>query len=257
MPYSCYSSSLRVIRGTGARRIDSGPNGRYSAPVTIPLTRYGLYEMIAATAICGALAAAGAVFVTPWLAAAPAALWLAVMAFFRDPPRRPDEPDAFLAPADGKVTDITPVGADGPLGADGVRIGVFMSVLDVHVNRCPFAAEVVDVAHHGGGHTDARRPEASERNESATILLTCRRGRDAYRVVVRQVAGLIARRIVTDLVPRQRLAAGERIGMVKFGSRVELMVPAGAVGQVAVSVGQTVRAGRTVLIRPPGREKRP
>ena len=213
--------------------------------------------MIAATGLCGALALTAGAMVTPLLAAAPAAVWLAVMAFFRDPPRRPAEADAFLSPADGKVTDITPVGTDGLLGADGVRIGVLMSVLDVHVNRCPFAAEVVDVTHHGGGHADARKPEAAERNESATILLTCRRGRDAYRVVVRQVAGLIARRIVTDLRPKQRLTAGERIGMVKFGSRVELMVPAGAVGEVAVTVGQTVRAGRTVLIRPPGQEKRP
>jgi len=115
----------------------------------------------------------------------------------------------------------------------------------VHVNRCPEAATVVRVEHCDGAFLDARRAEAAERNESATILMTARGG---HPLVVRQVAGRIARRIVTDLSEGQSLARGQRVGMIKFGSRVELMVPRDLVGRVCVSVGQRVLAGRTVLV---------
>ena len=112
-----------------------------------------------------------------------------------------------------------------------MKIGVFMSVFDVHVNRSPAAARVESVTYRPGGFLDARDPAAGERNESATIRLVCRRGRESHPVVVRQVAGLIARRIVTDVKIGQDLAAGQRIGMIKFGSRVELIAPSGAGGR--------------------------
>ncbi len=222
----------------------------------IPLTRYGLREMLTATAVLGALAGVGAVLFWP-AAILPAALWVYVVLFFRDPQRHPEDPQAFCAPADGKVVDVTPVGSEGPLGREGVRIGIFMNLLDVHVNRSPCAGEVTKIEHHGGGHVDARRPAAAERNEAATILLAVRRGGESFPVAVRQVAGLIARRIVTDLRVGQRLSAADRIGMVKFGSRVELMVPIEQVGRLAVRAGQTVRAGRTALVHPPQRQERP
>ncbi len=182
----------------------------------------------------------------------PAAAWVYVLCFFRDPQRKPDEDSAFISPADGRVADITPVGDESPLGTDGVRIGIFMSIFNVHVNRSPCAGSVAKIEHNPGGYADARKPEAAERNESATVRLSARSGDgQTFPVVIRQIAGLIARRIVTDLRIGQEVAAAQRIGMIKFGSRVETMIPHGMIGEIAVKVGQAVRAGRTVLVRPP------
>ena len=222
----------------------------------IPLTRYGLREILIATGTFGVLTAAGVM--TFWPAAIlPAAAWAYVLLFFRDPDRRAAEPDSFLSPADGKVVDISPVGPESALEAAGLRIGIFMGLLDVHVNRSPCSGRVAQIARHDGGYVDARRPGASETNESATVLLAHSRAGRTFTVAVRQIAGLIARRIVTDLRLGQELAAGQRIGMVKFGSRVELILPEALVGEVAVKVGQTVRAGRSVLVRPPRQEDLP
>jgi len=222
----------------------------------IPLTKYGRRELVGATVVLGVLTAAGVL--TFWPAALlPGALWLYVVAFFRDPDRTPEAGGGFLSPADGTVADVTPVGPEGPLGVESVRIGVFMSIFNVHVNRSPCAGRVTKVAHHDGGFVDARRPEASDRNESATVWLDGEVDGRAVPVVVRQIAGLIARRIVTDVEPGRELRRGERIGMVKFGSRVELIVPAEWAGRVAVEPGQRVRAGRTVLVGGPVEETPP
>lgn len=221
--------------------------------MTIPLTKYGLREILLASAACAA--AAGICLLTwPPLALLPAVVWAAVLAFFRDGPRQA-EGEGFLAVADGTVTDITPVGPEGPLGCKGIRVGVFMSVASVHVNRAPCQASVVKVEHCGGGYVDVRRQDAWDTNESSTIYLTVRGGGRDYPVLVRQIAGLIARRIVTDLVPGQSLHRGQRIGMIKFGSRGELIVPEKLAGAVAVRVGQQVYAGQSVLIRPRAQEK--
>jgi len=222
----------------------------------IPLTHYGQRELVLGTLILGVLTAVGVVLFWP-AAALPAGLWVYLLVFFRDPRRQPEDEEGFLAPADGKVVDISPVGPDGPLGRDGLRIGIFMSLLDVHVNRSPCAGEVAKLEHHGGGFVDARRPEAAERNESTTIVLSCRRGEAAFPVAVRQIAGMIARRIVTDLRVGQQLAPAQRIGMVKFGSRVELIVPTEQAGRVAVATGSIVRAGQTTLVYPPPQQEQP
>ena len=217
----------------------------------IHLTRYGRRELAVATA-----AAACAAVVLGWLfwpaAAAPVALWAWVLWFFRDPPREvPDAGGLFVSPADGRVSDITPVGPESPLGLDGVRIGVFMNIFDVHVNRSPCDATVRRIEHCAGAFLDARKPAASERNESATVHMTHVHNGLEYPVVVRQVAGLVARRIVTDLSEGQDISRGRRIGMIKFGSRLEVLVPRGLVGRVCVSCGQRVRAGLTVLLTAP------
>ncbi len=214
----------------------------------IPLTRYGLREILFATVVFGVLTAVGGMLFLP-SALLPAAVWAYVLLFFRDPERRPAETCSFLAPADGKVVEISPAGAEDEVGESGVRIGIFMSLLDVHVNRSPCAASVARIAHHAGGYADARRPVASQNNESATIWLTHSRGGSSHTLAVRQIAGLIARRIVTDVRVGQQLAPGERIGMVKFGSRVELILPRELAGAVAVRLGQHVQAGRSVLVR--------
>ena len=223
--------------------------------MSIRLTKYGRRELITCTAAAG-LACALLVVLSIGISrlflvatALPVAFWLWVLWFFRDPDRPTPQGDGlFLSPADGHVADITQVGPDSPLGCEGVKIGVFMNILDVHVNRSPTSALVRRVVHRDGAFLNARDPCASERNESATIHMThTRDGRD-YPLVVRQVAGIIARRIITDLTGGQRLAAGERLGMIKFGSRVELLVPTPLAGRVCVQLGQKVRAGLTVLV---------
>jgi phosphatidylserine decarboxylase len=173
-----------------------------------------------------------------------------VLWFFRDPPRRcPDEPRALISPADGLVTDLTPIGADSALGRTGVRIGIFMNIFDVHVNRSPLEATVKRVEHRPGVLLDARDPAASDRNEAMSIYLSCRRGGQDWPLVVRQIAGKIARRIVTDVVPGQVVARGQRIGMIKFGSRVEVLLCDELAGEMRVAIGQRVKAGSTVLAR--------
>jgi phosphatidylserine decarboxylase len=220
------------------------------------LTRYGKRD-VAALSVAACLLCAGLVAVawavSWWVLAAtalPLAGWVWVVSFFRDPDREPPPGATLLSPADGRISDITPVGADSPLGREGVRIGVFMSIFDVHVNRSPCDATVVRVDYRKGAFLDARRPEAAERNEAATIVLLRREGEPP--LVVRQVAGLIARRIVTDVRPGERVARGRRIGMIKFSSRLELLVPKETLGNVLVDIGQTVRAGETPLAAPAG-----
>lgn len=218
-------------------------------------TRYGRRELAAATAgaaaVCALAAAAG--WRWSWwvlLAAGPVmVVWGWVLWFFRDPERRaPAGAGLFVSPADGRVADITPVAADGLLGCEGVRVGIFMDIFNVHVNRCPESARVESVVHHAGAFLDVRHPDAPERNESVTIHLRCRWGGRELPVVVRQIAGLVARRIVTDLVAGQELDRGQRIGMIKFGSRLELWAPPQLAERVCVKVGDRVRAGETVLL---------
>jgi phosphatidylserine decarboxylase len=223
--------------------------------MALKLTPYGRREVAIAAAVVTALCALViwcAVAVCPYAAAllvVPLGLWGLVVWFFRDPEREvPREPGVLLSPADGRVSDVTNVGAESPLGCEGVRIGVFMSVLDVHVNRAPCDGHVCRIERRKGAFLDARAPAAQERNESVTIHLRCVHDNREHVILVRQVAGLIARRIVTDLREGQELARGQRIGMIKFGSRLELWAPRELVGEVRVRVGDKVRAGLSVLI---------
>ncbi|MCJ7543052.1 MAG: phosphatidylserine decarboxylase [Phycisphaerae bacterium] len=212
------------------------------------ITKYGRREIALATVLAGAVAAAMGWLFAPAVVV-PVAAWLAVLWFFRDPNRTaPAEDNVFVSPADGRVSDVTQVGSDSDLGRPGVRIGVFMSVFDVHVNRSPCAGRVESVTYCPGRFLDARDPAAGDQNESATIRLLCQRDGATHPVIVRQVAGLIARRIVTDVKIGQDLATGQRLGMIKFGSRVELIAPVELAGEVRVGPGQKVRAGQTVLL---------
>lgn len=227
----------------------------------IPIAHHGRKEVLLATLValvCCALIGWGACALSGWFAlllVVPLPVWAWVVWFFRDPERTPAAdagPDAILCPADGRVADITPLGTDSPLGAAGVKIGIFMNVLDVHVNRMPCDATIDEVRHVPGTFLDARDPAATERNESATLTLTHTRDGVTHRVIVRQIAGLLARRIVTAVAPGDRLRRGERFGMIKFGSRVEVFLPGPLAGRVCVSVGTKVRAGCDVLARAAG-----
>lgn len=213
----------------------------------IPLTTYGAREIAVGGLLCVALALACLWLWAP-LAVVPAVAWLALLAFFRDPQRNPPSGhDLVLSPADGTVWDVQEAAPPGDfLPGRATRIGIFMSILNVHVNRSPARGTVRFVERHPGGHVDARDPEAAIRNENVLMGLQLDDGR---RLLVRQVAGLVARRVVCAAEQGQRLEAGQRFGMIKFGSRVELFLPLEHETNVTVCPGQSVRAGTDVVAR--------
>lgn len=176
-----------------------------------------------------------------WAAAAPCAVLAgAFLGFFRDPERTtPQEASALVAPADGKVMDIAPV--DDAWVGPAVRISIFLSPLDVHVNRSPMAGVVHDVEYERGRFLAAYRPDASEVNERSTLHLEG----DGARVTVRQIAGVLARRIVCRVRSGDTLERGERFGLIRFGSRTDLIAPRGT--EVRVAVGDRVWGGATIM----------
>jgi len=184
---------------------------------------------------------------SPWLwvpevALVLLAVWLLV--FFRDPVRMGPRGEQFvIAPADGKVVDIAVVEEPTYLAAQATRISIFMSVFDVHVNRYPATGAVELVRYHRGKFLHAASDKASLDNEQSSVGLRSVGG----PVLVRQIAGLIARRIVTDGKPGDRVHQGERLGMIRFGSRVDVFLPLAARAAVRVAVGERVRAGATLL----------
>jgi phosphatidylserine decarboxylase len=185
------------------------------------------------------------------LAVGMAALPLAVAAFFRDPDRRvdswPADPHEILAPADGRVIHAgQPQPGVAPEG-DWLQVAVFLSVFDVHINRSPASGVVQDVTYRPGRWLAAFSAESATENERSEITMTSVVDGAARPVVYRQVVGLLARRIVTRVRPGQTVLAGERIGLMKFGSRMDVFVPTDCT--LAVSRGDRVVAGETVLAR--------
>ncbi|MGH7701474.1 MAG: phosphatidylserine decarboxylase family protein [Gemmatimonadales bacterium] len=196
--------------------------------------------------IAGAWIAAGILLLLHWWIAAllwlPLAVW--VVAFFRDPDRPgPRGEELVLAPADGAVVSILAIEEPSFLGGPATRVSIFMNVLNVHVNRYP-AGGVVGYRHyHKGRFGHAGAEKASLDNEQASVGLATLRG----KLLVRQIAGLIARRIVTDHAVGTVVRQGDRMGMIRFGSRVDLFLPAGA--KVLAREGDRAVAGVTVLAR--------
>lgn len=184
------------------------------------------------------------------LLAAPAA----VGAFFRDPDRAPDlgatpDPDAVLAPADGKVMHVgTPQVGVAPPG-EWQQISIFLSLADVHINRTPAAGRVVAVGHRPGRYLAAFRAESAQENERSEIALEDVVDGELRRIVFRQIVGVAARRVVTRVGVGDELAAGQRIGLMRFGSRMDVFVPPEA--QIEVAVGDKTVAGESVIARWP------
>ncbi|MCZ7648147.1 MAG: phosphatidylserine decarboxylase [Planctomycetota bacterium] len=204
-------------------------------------------ELFLATVSCGALAWALGTLLHPALAVLPALPWLIVVYFFRDPERRrPAEPGLLLAPADGTVMDIEELYEPRFFDGRALRIGIFLSPLNVHVNRMPCAGVVAYLRYAAGEFLPAYNPAAPTRNEAMELGLLSTEG---LPVLVKQITGVLARRIVCDARIGQVYASGQRYGMIKFGSRTELYVPAGAPYRVQVKVGDKVRGGDTVLLR--------
>lgn len=161
--------------------------------------------------------------------------------FFRDPDRDVPRTEDVLSPADGRVMEVAAI--DGEGYGPGRVIRIFLSVMDVHVQRSPVGGRVIKARYRPGKFLDARDPRAPFVNESNALEIETPRG----RVVVRQIAGLIARRILCWARPEETLAAGERFGLIRFGSQVDLYLPADA--EILVGVGQRVVGGVTAVAR--------
>jgi len=200
------------------------------------LVIYGIYYG------AGLLAGAGLVtYLTNWYWAVPFYILAAFcLYFFRDPDREIPPGPVAVSPADGKVVVVKPENG-------GQRISIFLNVFDVHVNRTPIPGRVTDVRYQEGKFLVASKEEASHSNEQNTITVLGTVGGEETRVAFKQIAGLIARRIVCYKKPGDVLAAGERVGLIKFGSRVDVQL--GPEWEVVVSVGQRVSAGSSVIAR--------
>jgi phosphatidylserine decarboxylase len=189
----------------------------------------------------GALLAAG---VIAWLAAWPYAVPLLLMGafclwFFRDPERQiPANPGAVVSPGDGKVTDVSLVTTGG---TPRNRISIFLSVFDVHVNRSPIAGVIREVRYQRGKFLNAMGAHSADENEQNIVTVEG----DGRTVIFKQIAGLIARRIVFDFKVGDHVARGERVGLIKFGSRVDVLFDPDAA--IQVKIGDRVKGGATVL----------
>ena len=214
------------------------------------VTRHGFREMLIGTVAFAIVCTVLGFYGWWWVAAlmVPVLLWL--FAFFRDPERVvPDEQHAMVSPADGTVSDITDVDNDPLLGGPAVRVGIFLSVFNVHINRSPCDGRVVKTIYKEGKFVNAmRHGQASDENESNTVVLAEPVGGDRPIAVVKQIVGLIARRIIFTAKEGDSLKRGQRIGMIKFGSRTELYVPKWLEPQVRVKVGQKVRGASDVVV---------
>jgi phosphatidylserine decarboxylase len=214
----------------------------------LPLTRWGLAEvqlmgwpLLALTLLL--------VWQAWYLAVVPGALLCLIVSFFRDPRRAvPQEPGLYVSPADGKVVEITRLDRDEFIGGPAVRIGIFLSIFNVHLNRAPTAVRAIQLKYSPGEFVSATKAESATRNENTWIGLE-EQSPPHRRMIVRQISGAIARRIVCNLRPGEVLARGAKFGMIKLGSRTELILPEDADLKIEVAVGSRVKAGVTVMAR--------
>jgi phosphatidylserine decarboxylase len=219
----------------------------------IPITRYGMPQVLIYPLIVLAVMAALFIFLPRGilLIMAEIVLFLVfvwMLMFFRDPRRKiPLDSRLLLSPADGTITDISE--AETPeLGGRALRIGMFLSIFNVHINRAPCAARIESINYKKGKFKYAMDAEAGRINESNDVLMT-RLDEPRDRLLVRQVSGAVARRIVCKAKPGQQYAQGETFGMIKFGSRTELYLPLKTTGySLLVKIGDKVNAGLSPLV---------
>jgi phosphatidylserine decarboxylase len=170
------------------------------------------------------------------------ALGIFTLFFFRDPERSiPSDPRLVVSPADGRVVKVVPLADDHPLGTGAHQISIFLSIFNVHVNRAPIGGRIVDVAYHKGEFLPAFDDKASLRNEQNTVTVED----GTTRVVFKQIAGLIARRIVFRKRKDDAVARGERVGLIKFGSRVDIFLPRQV--KLSVKVGDRLQGAASVI----------
>src|SRR5437016_8180492 len=189
-----------------------------------------------------ALVAMATAFFSVWLSLLFVLVFLFTVAFFRDPERAvPADPNLIVAAADGTVMDIVETDESQVLQTKTRRVGIFLSIFDVHTNRAPIDGRVIYRQHQGGLCLDARRPDCSEKNESMTWAFENPR----VTIVVRQITGAIARRIVAWSQIGDELKKGDRFGMIRFGSRTVVYLPLNA--ELRVKVGGRVFGGATIV----------
>ena len=223
------------------------------------LTRYGIREWLGSGIVAAAVIAVAAVIglyhsrgLGIGIASTAISAWLMFAAFFRSPYRMiSGSPTVILAPADGVVRDIELVDtmnvAESADADKMVRIGIFLSVLDVHVNRIPADMVVKSKIYKPGKNLDAGNPHASRLNESMFIDGIAEAGGTLFRIGIKQISGAIARRIVCTVEPGSYWAKGKAFGMIKFGSRTELYLPQQDNIAIKVKVGDRVFAGTTIM----------
>lgn len=227
----------------------------------IPFARVGLAELLVfsvttfgSAAICIALATSlelSRVFSSLlWLVVATmAVVGGLIIWFFRDPPRSiPQDADVIVSPADGKIVAIEMIEHDEFIGGPAVMIGIFLSIFNVHINRSPFAARVIGLTYKPGKYLNALLPRSAVENEQLAFRLEETES-PHRRMIVRQIAGAIARRIVCWLKPGDLLEKGEQVGMIKLGSRTELVIEKQEGLEILTKIGDKVKAGATVLAR--------
>jgi len=203
-----------------------------------------LYEGRWIFAVVFALGALGWWLQWTWLLMLAFVLVAFCINFFRDPDRvAPPDPDAVLAAADGTVADVVEIDETEVLKTRCKRVGIFLSVVDVHVNRAPIDAKISFLEHHPGLFLDARSVDCSTKNEAQTWAFEGERA----TLVVRQITGAIARRIVAWSKLGDTVRKGERFGMIRFGSRTEVYLPMTA--DISVVVGDRVKGGATIIAR--------
>ena len=186
-----------------------------------------------------AAAAALLAWVSFWLAAVPLLLAAFFLWFFRDPERAaPAVAGAVVSPADGKVTAVSAIDVSG---RPHTRVSIFLNVFDVHVNRSPIAGEVKQVEYHAGKFRNAMGASSADDNEQNVVTVEGSSG----TVIFKQIAGLLARRIVFTKKIGEQVGLGERVGLIKFGSRVDVILPTGA--ELKVKIGDRVKGGASLL----------
>jgi phosphatidylserine decarboxylase len=206
----------------------------------MPIAREGWPYILVLVGLGGLLAA----LLMPVAGGCLAALGLFTAFFFRDPDRAiPEDAAAIVSPADGRVVRVLPAPADHPLGPGTTQISIFLSIFDVHINRAPIAGRIEKVEYHAGEFLPAFDDKASLRNEQNAVTVAG----EAGRVQFKQIAGLIARRIVFSKRVDDTVARGERVGLIKFGSRVDVFLPRGI--EVAVKVKDRVQGGASLIGR--------
>jgi len=192
--------------------------------------------------VAAALTIAAFIYGGAWAAALPFVLTLFVVYFFRDPERQAPEGDnIFVSPADGRILQIQTVNEEKFLKSNAIEISIFMSPLNVHVNRAPCAGVVQSAVYTPGAFLSAFKPEASILNENIAMLL---KGNNCS-ILVRQVAGAVARRVVCRARQGDTLKKGERYGIIKFSSRLDVYLPENT--EIKVKTGDPVKAGETII----------
>jgi len=219
----------------------------------LPITKYGIPQVI----VYPGILLAGMILLLIWvkpsgslliLEGVLGVLFIFCLAFFRDPERQvPKDEKVLLSPADGTVTDITEL-SDSPLGGPALRIGIFLSVFNVHINRVPCAVRITRIEYRKGAFKNAMSPDSGRVNESNDVYME-RLAEPRSLLLVRQISGAIARRIVCAVAPGESLQQGERFGMIKFGSRTELYLFRDDKVTLEVKVGDKVKAGLSSLAR--------